>query len=264
MHVTRTHSKAAPVVAIIQARMGSTRLPGKVLMEICGRPILWHVVNRLKAAALIDKIVVATTVEKADDLIEDWCLENGVPFFRGSNDDVLDRYCRAAKKFGARAVVRITADCPLIEPELVDGIIEKFAEGGYDHVGVDNSFPDGLDAEVISLSAIEIANSEATLASEHEHVTPYIWKNAGRFRLASIKSVKDLSHLRWTVDDGKDFLLVSKIYEGLWKKYEVFHMRDILKFLEDNPELLNINSGTMRNEGYAKSVKEDRVLSMPA
>lgn len=247
-----------PVVAIIQARMSSTRLPGKVMREVSGKTILGHVVSRLKAATLIDTVAVATTTERSDDIIERWCAENGAPVYRGSLNDVLDRYYQAAVRFSAKTVVRITSDCPLIDPELVDRIVEKFSEGGYDHVSVGPTYPDGLDAEVFSLDALTKAYSDARLASEREHVTPYIWKNPEVFRLSKISCEKDLSKHRWTVDDERDLTLVTKIYEGLGT--ELFHMSDVLKFLEKNPGLTEINSMTMRNDGYAKSLKQDRVV----
>lgn len=250
-----------PVVAIVQARMGSTRLPGKVLKEICGKTVLWHVVNRLRAARNIDSVLIATTTEASDDPVVSWCRENRVAHFRGSLDDVLDRYYRAAGFCGARTIVRITADCPLIEPTLVDRVIEKFAADGCDHAGVASSFPDGLDAEVFSFEALKKAHAEARLASEREHVTPYIWKNPQTFRLGAVHSETDLSKMRWTVDDEKDFRFVTKVFEGLGAG-RVFHMDDVLEFLRKNPELLEINSQTMRNEGYAKSLKEDKVVGI--
>lgn len=248
-----------PVVAIIQARMSSTRLPSKVMKMVSGKTILGHVISRLGSARLIDTVTVATTTDRSDDVIAKWCGENNIPFHRGSLNDVLSRYYEAAKKFGAKTVVRITSDCPLIDPELVDRITEKFSEGGYDHVSVGPTYPDGLDAEVLSFSSLEKAHREARLSSEREHVTPYIWKNPGTFRLGNIQCEKDLSRMRWTVDDERDLLLVTKIYEGLGTK-KLFHMKEVLEFLEKNPELLEINSSTKRNEGYAKSIKEDRVV----
>lgn len=248
-----------PVVAVIQARMSSTRLPGKVMKEVSGKTILGHVVSRVKASRLIDTVAVATTTERTDDLIAEWCAENKVPAYRGSLNDVLDRYFQAAKKFGAKTVVRVTSDCPLIDPALVDRVIEKFSEGGYDHVSVGPTYPDGLDAEVFSFASLEKAHNEARLASELEHVTPYIWKNPGVFRLASIACGIDLSRMRWTVDDERDLLFVTKIYEGLGSE-KLFHMEEVLEYLERNPKLLEINSATARNEGYARSLKEDKII----
>lgn len=249
-----------PVVAIVQARMSSTRLPGKVMKGIAGRPMLWHVVNRLKASRLIDEIVVATTTGREDDIIEEWCKLNGTPVSRGSLDDVLDRYYHAALDFGAKTIVRITSDCPLIEPALVDRAIQRFNKGGFSHVSVDSSYPDGLDAEVFSFEALEKAHREAVLASEREHVTPYIWKNTHLFSLGKIKSDVDLSAMRWTVDDKLDLKFVTEIYEGIDAGERVFRMEEVLRFLRGRPELLKINSATTRNEGYAKSLRQDRVV----
>lgn len=251
----------SPVIVIIQARMGSTRLPGKVMKEICGKPILWHVINRVSAAKLVDKVVVATTEDPSDDVIEKWCDANHVDSFRGSSLDVLDRYYNAAKTFYAKTVVRVTSDCPLIDPMLIDKIIERFSEGCYDHVSVDSSYPDGLDAEVFPMDVLKKAHNEARLSSEREHVTPYIWKNPRKFRLSKLRSDIDLSHLRWTVDDAKDFRLVTEIYEALDIEGRLFYTDDILRLLEERPELSSINSDTMRNEGYAKSLREDKVVN---
>ncbi|OGP15030.1 MAG: hypothetical protein A2052_04980 [Deltaproteobacteria bacterium GWA2_54_12] len=256
----RLRNELRPVVAIVQARMSSTRLPGKVMKGIAGRPMLWHVVNRLKASSLIDEIVVATTTGHEDDIIEEWCKLNGTGFSRGSLDDVLDRYYQAAKSFRARTVVRVTSDCPLIDPALVDRAIEKFGEGGFDHVSIDSSYPDGLDAEVFSFEALKKAHAEAALASEREHVTPYIWKNPQVFSLCKIKSATDLSGMRWTVDDERDLKLVTEIYEGIGAGERVFHMDEVLGFLRRKPEVLKINAATTRNEGYAKSLRQDRIV----
>jgi len=256
----RVRQELRPVVAIVQARMSSTRLPGKVMKGIAGRPMLWHVVNRLKAAKLVDEIVVATTTGREDDLIEEWCKLNGTPVSRGSLDDVLDRYYRAASSFEAKTIVRITSDCPLIEPVLVDRAIQKFNKGGFSHVSVDSSYPDGLDAEVFSFEALEKAWTEAELTSEREHVTPYIWKNPHLFSLGKIKSDIDLSAMRWTVDDEKDMRFVTEIFEGVGAGERVFHMDEVLRFLRRSPEVLKINSETARNEGYAKSLRNDRIV----
>jgi len=251
-------TKMKPVIAIVQARMGSTRLPGKVMKGIAGRPMLWHVVNRLKAAKSIDDIIIATTDQPADDLIAEWCALNGTGCYRGSSDDVLDRYFYAARGAKANTIVRITSDCPLLDPALVDRAVLKFAEGGFDYVSIDPSFPDGLDVEVFSFASLEKAYMQAGLSSEREHVTPYIWKNHQRFRVCKIMSAEDLSHMRWTVDDERDLRLVTAIYEGIGAGERVFHMEEILRFLEKNPGLLEINAETTRNEGYARSIKEDK------
>lgn len=250
-----------PVVAIVQARMSSTRLPGKVLADVAGRPVLWHVLNRLKRVENLDGIVVATSTDGSDDAIERWCNGAGVPCFRGSLDDVLKRYAEAARSFGASTVVRITADCPLLEPRLVDRIIETFLRGGYDHYSVGGTFPDGCDAEVFSVEALSRAEREARLPSEREHVTPYIWKNTDKFRTGSIDSSIDLSDMRWTVDDPRDLEFVRAVYGAMGPSDGLFTMGEVVRLLERRPEIAGMNAGTMRNEGYAKSLREDSFVS---
>ena len=251
------------VVAIVQARMGSSRLPGKVLKGILGKPILWHLINRLKRSKTIDKIVIATTVKEKDKPILKLADEMGIDSFAGSEEDVLDRYYQAAKKYNANTIVRITADCPLIDPELVDSIIGYYLENKdkLDYVNNGPSYPDGiLETEVFSFTALEKAWREARLASEREHVTAYIWKNPELFRIDTVEYERDLSHMRLCVDDEKDFQLVSEVFKNLYKEGELFHLKDILNFLSENPELLELNKRTIRNEGYLKSLAEDRIV----
>ncbi len=247
------------IAAIIQARMGSSRLPGKVMKEILGKPVLWHLINRLRCSQLIDKIVIATTDEAEDEPILGLAQEMGIDSFAGSEEDVLDRYYQVAKKYGAEVVVRITADCPLIDPEITDRIIKHYLDNrdklDYAHTGL--SFPDGLDTEIFSFNALETAWHEATLASEREHVTPYI-KKSGKFRIDTVQCEEDLSHMRWVVDEEKDFQLVTEILKALYKEGKIFHMKDILDFLSKRPELLELNKNTVRNEGYLKSLAEDK------
>lgn len=247
-------------VAIIQARVGSTRLPGKVLKEICGKPMLWYVIERVKRAKLINEIVVATTTNAEDDEIVKIAEQCRVKTFRGSEDDVLDRYYRAAKEFKADVVVRITADCPLIDPEIVDKTVEFFLKGDFDYVSntVRPTFPDGLDVEVFSFDALKKAWENATKLSEREHVTPYIRKHPEKFKIGSFEAEHDLSHLRWTVDREEDLRFVREVYERIGK--EIFHMQDVLELLREHPELAEINRGIKRNEGYEKSLREDREI----
>lgn len=251
------------IVAIIQARMGSTRLPGKVMREIMGKPLLWHLVNRLKESRLIDKIVIATTDKAKDKPILKLAQELDIDSFTGSEDDVLDRYYQAAKEYNAEVVVRITADCPLIDPELVDKVVAYYLENkdtlDFAHSGV--SYPHGVvETEVFSFAALEKAWKEARLVSEREHVTPYIWKNTEMFRTATLENDEDLSHIRLVVDDEKDFQLVAEIFHKLYKESEIFHLRDILDFLNKRPELLELNKRMVRNEGYLKSIAKDRLV----
>ncbi len=250
-----------PVVAVVQARMSSTRLPGKVMREIAGKPMLWHVINRLQCARSIDKIVVATSTDPSDDVISRWCAEEGVPSYRGALFDVLSRYHGAASEHGARTVVRVTADCPMIDPLIVDRAVEAFlaptAGAPLDYLGLDSSFPDGLDTEVFSFEALERAFGEASLPSEREHVTPYIWKNRERFRVLSLANHEDLSHMRWTVDDERDLEFARRVFMSFACPLRVFYMEEVLDVLSMNNELSRINSSTVRNMGYMRSLAMD-------
>lgn len=244
-------------VALIQARMSSSRLPGKVLEDICGQPMLWRVVDRAKQTRQVDLVAVITSTHAADDSVERLCKENNIPYFRGSLDDVLDRYYQAAIHFQVDNVVRLTADCPLLDPKIIDKVVKTFHQGGFDYVSnsLECTYPDGLDTEIFRFAALERAWKEARLTSEREHVTPYIFKHPELFRLGLVKHEKDLSALRWTVDTPRDLEFVRTIY-NFFKDVE-FGMDDILKLLKAHPEITKINSGQQRNEGFQKSLQED-------
>lgn len=248
------------ILALIQARYNSTRLPGKILKKIAGKPLLEHVIDRLKESVLIHTIAVATTTNEADDRTEELCNSLKIPCFRGSENDVLDRYYQASVVFHEDVVIRITGDCPLIDAQIVDETIARYFHGGYDYVNnfVDRRYPDGLDTEVFSIQALTKAWKEAKLQSEREHVTPYIWKNPSLFRIGSIRNTVDLSHLRWTVDEPKDLIFIRRLYRYFNGKEP--HMMAILGILEEHPELNQINQGIATNEGYIKSLKEDKEI----
>ena len=244
-------------VALIQARMTSSRLPGKVLQNIAGKPMLMRVVERVRQAKSIDLVTVITSTHESDNALARCCIENSVPYFRGSLDDVLDRYYQAAKQSEADVIVRITADCPLLDPEIVDEVVALFNKGNYDYVSntIECTYPDGLDAEVFCFEALENAWKNAVLKSEREHVTAYIYKHPELFRLGVLKCSEDLSSLRWTVDTPPDLEFVRAVYEAVAKDY--FLMDDVLRFIKSNPEVAALNAGQKRNEGYAKSLMED-------
>ena len=247
------------VSAIIQARMSSTRLPGKVLMPLAGKPVIEHVVERLSYCRMVEQTIIATTVESSDDPIAEFCTKNNIACYRGNLDDVLDRYYQSSKKYQANPIVRITADCPAIDPIIVDAVITGFLAGKYDLYGLGGEFPDGLDCSVFSFSAIEKAWKEAKLTSEREHVGPYIENNPQIFRNGSLKLFHGLSHQRWTLDEPDDYTLLSKIFEKLYRPDRPFFTHEILNFLHENPKLLTINQDIVRNEGYLKSLKNDGV-----
>lgn len=250
------------VAAIVQARMGSTRLPGKVMKEIVGKPMLWHVIDRLKKAELIDSVIVATTNKEIDKSILQLAEDSGVAGYAGSEEDVLDRYYQAAKEFSVDTIVRITADCPLIDPKAVDKVIQRYLMGDCDDAAntLKRTYPDGLDVEVFSFVALERAWKEARWASEREHVTPYIRKNPDKFRLANVENKVNLSHLRWSVDRREDLEFVRQVYKHLYQEGQVFYMEDILELLEKYPDLKQVNQEIPINEGYAKSLREDKIV----
>ena len=238
------------VVAIIQARMGSTRLPGKVLMEMAGEPMLLRVVQRTSRAQVVDEVVVATTIVPGDDAIARLCEEGGWCYYRGSEEDVLDRYRGTAKEYAADVVIRITADCPLIEPEIIDEAVRRFqADPRLDYLSntlPPRSYPRGLDAEVFSVPALERAWQEASTIAHREHVTPYIWQQPDRFCLGSLRNNRDLSAMRWTVDTADELDLVRRIYSHFG--HSRFSWREVLRLLEENSSWLEINRHVQQKE----------------
>ena len=232
------------VVAIIQARMSSTRLPDKVLLDLAGEPMLARCLNRTSHAQTLDEVVVATTVQPADEAIVHLCAERGWPCFRGSEEDVLDRYYRAAVTHQADVVVRITSDCPLIEPEIVDRVVQEFLDlqPGVDYacnVLPRRTFPRGLDTEVMRFDVLEQACREDDNPAWREHVTPYIQRNPDLFRIHGVMNEVDYSHMRWTVDTPEDLAFVRRIYEHFG--HDRFSWREVLAVLEEHPEWLKIN-----------------------
>lgn len=230
---------------IVQARMGSTRLPGKVLKPILGRPMFSYQLERLRAAQRVERIVVATTTEPADAAIVDFCSAEQVPCVRGSETDVLSRYALAAAEWNARTVVRVTADCPLIDPELIDEAIRQFAEanGAYHYVSnmLQPTWPYGMAVEVFPREVLEEADREATQPAEREHVTPFIYWRPQRYRLKSLTRQPDLSQHRWTVDTPEDFELIGRILQALYPDNPRFTLQDVLTLLERHPSWSDIN-----------------------
>ena len=241
------------VNAIIQARCGSTRFPNKVFALIDGKPLLCHVVNRLKFATKIDDIIVATTVSEKDDKIEEWCKENNVLCFRGSEENVLNRYYSASEAFPSDYVVRITADDPFKEPKVIDAVITKLIEEGYDHVtnNLPPSFPEGLDCEAFKKSALDRSEKEAETAFEREHVTQYIYHHPEIFKIGNVSNPENLSYLRWTVDKDVDFEMVKAVYAHRNPANKgILLMDEILAILKANPEIEKINSKVERSAMY--------------
>jgi len=230
-------------VAIVQARMGATRLPGKVMMDLAGEPMLVRVVNRVRGACRLDDVVVATTTNRDDDPIVDLCRVRGWPVFRGSAEDVLDRYYQSAVAHDAGAVVRLSSDCPLIDPKVIDAVVGEFQshypDVDYVSNNIQRTFPLGLDVEAISFDALERAWKEDKNPSWREHVTPYIYRHPERFRIRNVANDVDYSHMRWTVDTAEDLAFVRRIYDHFGR--DDFGWRQVIDLLEAHPEWLEIN-----------------------
>ena len=243
------------IVCMIQARLGSTRLPGKVLKPILDRPMLSYMLERVKAVKKIEQLVIATTENETDDPIVQFCRPEKIQCFRGSENDVLDRYYQAARSAQAEIIVRLTADCPLIDPAVVDEIVEAFLAK---YPGIDfasnvkpATFPDGMDTEVFSFAALERAWKETKNPLEREHVTPYFYDVPGRFRTFNVEAEQDFSSYRLTVDYEDDFEVMAKIFESLYRPDQPFGFREAIKFLDENPEILKKNAH-QRNPWYAQ------------
>ncbi|MED1872999.1 glycosyltransferase family protein [Brevibacillus borstelensis] len=231
-------------VAIIQARMGSTRLPGKVLKTLVDKSVLAHVVDRAQAIDGIDEVVVATTTNAEDDAIVEETKRLGAAFYRGSETDVLARYYEAARAYQADVVMRITSDCPLLDPEVSGLVLRNFhAEDTFDYVSntLERSYPRGLDTEVFTFDALTTAFMEAKEYHQREHVTPYLYENSLRFHCKSVRSETDYSRYRWTLDTPEDWELIVRMYEHLYEPDKLFAWKDSLALMERYPELATIN-----------------------
>ena len=246
--------------AVIQARTGSTRLPGKVLRKIYGKTILEHVVRRVQAAKEIDTIIIATTVEKLDLQIVKWCASNHISVYCGSINDVIDRYYQTARLFTISNVIRITSDCPLIDSKLIEQMIDFHKQRKTDYATniLEETFPDGEDVEICTFAALEKTWREAKLVSEREHVMPYLRNHPELFTLANLKNSTNLSHLRWTLDVPQDFTFIKKVYKKLYPKNPLFGMNAIINLLQKEPRLSKINSSITRNAGYINSLHHDK------
>lgn len=248
---------------IIQARTGSHRLPRKVLASIERKPMIWHVVNRLKKVNGVDQIILATTRKKEDEKLIQIANDCDVRIFQGKANDVLDRYYNCAIKFNADPIIRITADCPLIDYDIINKMLKIFELNKFDYVcnNFPPTFPDGLDVEIFSFKSLKKSFEKAKLRSEREHVTPFIRKNENNFKVHNYKNKKDLSKYRFTVDEKEDLKFIRKIFTKFQPQTNII-LKDILKILDENPELLKINNKIIRNEGYLKSLKKDIKLKI--
>lgn len=255
------------ILLVVQARMGSTRLPGKVMLEACGKSMLELMLERLGRVQRPVSIVTAVTTDPDDNPIASVCRRFGIDVFRGHPTDLLDRHYRAGLAFGAQAVVKIPSDCPLIDPSIVESVLDRFAAGDCDYASNLHpaSYPDGNDVEIMSIEALEAAWREAELSMEREHTTPFIWERPERFRLANVIWDSDrgsawprnyaLSH-RWTLDYPEDYAFIRRIYEELYPLNPAFSIDDILALLKAKPELASINNAFLGVNWYRHHLHE--------
>lgn len=247
------------ILAIVQARVSSSRLPGKVLKTILDKPMIIHQMERIQCSKMIDKIVLATSNESSDDVLADICFKYHIDVFRGSLNNVLERFYQCTKKYKADQVVRITGDCPLIDWRIIDDVIRLHLNDDNDYTSntLKLSYPDGLDVEVLTKDTLIRIYKQASLFSEKEHVTPYVYNNKDLFKIGCLENKIDLSRYRWTVDEKEDFEVVKYIYESLYKKNIDFSMEDILNLYKEDNFILKKNKDFLRNEGYKKSLDND-------
>jgi spore coat polysaccharide biosynthesis protein SpsF len=248
--------------AIVQARMNSTRLPGKVLLNINGRPMLSYLIERVASARCVDQIVVATSTESHDDMISAFCERERILCYQGSLDDVLDRYYQAARELGCDVVVRLTADCPLIDPIVIDTVVGVFKSGQFDFVANTvppvGTYPDGMDVEVFSFEALERAWKEASKPSDREHVTFYFWKNPELFSTTRHDLDVDLGEYRLTVDYPEDLEVIRSLFRDLYPQDPLFTMKEIIAYLRAHPEIMARNAHIAPNQGWQSAFEKDK------
>jgi spore coat polysaccharide biosynthesis protein SpsF (cytidylyltransferase family) len=248
------------IVIIVQARLGSTRFPKKVLKLIQKKSMIWHVINRLKQVSDIDNIILATTTKKEDTVLINIAKNNDVDYFQGKTSNVLNRFYECTKKFDADVVIRITADCPLIDPKLIQQMLNFYVNNNFDYVSntIKPTYPDGLDVEIFSFQVLKKTFESAKLQSELEHVTPYIKKNPKKFKLFNFENTRDYSNIRLTVDEPDDLKFIRQIYKKLESETSSFNK--IIKIISSEPKLLKINQHIPRDSGYLKSLKNDEKI----
>ena len=249
-------------VGIIQARTGSSRLPGKIMMKTEGKTMLEHMIERVSKSKKLDKIVIATTTKENDDVIVSLAKQLKIDYFRGSEDDVLDRYYKASKQFDADVVVRLCSDSPLLDGKIIDDVVEEYLSSDYDFVGnlspSPRTFPDGLGVEVFSSELLADAHENAKKPSEREHVTFYMWMQPQKFKIHRVDYKNDSSKYRFNLDYVEDYNFLTKIFENFYQKDKNFNLDEVIQWLEENPEIFKINNMIQPNQGWEKSFKEDK------
>lgn len=251
------------VVAILQTRMSSTRLPGKALLDLDGRSVLSRMVERVKRASSLNRVVVATTVDPSDDPVEAACLAEKIDVFRGSLPDVLDRYYQAAVKYHADVVVRLTGDCPLIDPVLIDDVVAALTEQGADFAcnrlppPFSRTYPIGLDVEACTFAALERAWKEATEKKDREHVLPYLYEKEGRFKVLQLDYKEDLGAMRWTLDTPEDYVLLQEVIKRLDGRND-YTWLEVLQLFRKDPSLASINSSVKHKTMFDVETRKEK------
>ncbi len=245
------------IIAVIQARMGSTRLPGKVLLPLLGRPMQDVKIERVQRDKLVDAVVIATSGHPSDQPIHAFAQENDILHVRGAVDDVLDRYYQAGKRLEAEHIVRLTGDCPLSDPNIIDAVIRAHVKEGNDYTSNTQppTFPDGYDVEVMTFKALQEAWMNANRQSEREHVTSYFRRDLPHVQQGNVTHMRDLSHLRLTVDEAADYEVIKAVYQGLIA--ETFSVDDVAAFLENHPDIRAQNKHLERNSSFKESLKKE-------
>lgn len=248
------------IIGVIQVRMGSTRLKEKALKKILGKPLLWHIYQRVSAAASLDRVVIATVDGEKNQPIIEFAKKYGIDYYAGSEVDLVDRYLKTARKFEASALVRITGDCPLADPAIINEVVKVYADhpGTYSYIcnTVPPSYPDGLDVDIFPRATLERLDREVQDLFWREWFTSYIRERPEEYKFANIKSAVDYSNLRWTVDYAEDLDFIKEVFGRLYPKKNIFLMQDILELLKSNPELAKINERYVRDAAYGTAKKE--------
>lgn len=235
--------------AIVQARTGSIRFPDKIFSLLAGKPLIFHVFNRLKNSKILDEIILATTVNSKDDKLIEWAVNNGIKYYRGSENDVLGRFYEAAKFYKLDIILRITADDPFKDSGLIDLALQTFLNSNYNLISNNNppTFPEGIDIEIFDFETLKYTHFHSVDPFEREHVTQFMYRNPEKIRFKNIQNSYNNSHLRWTIDTHVDYQMATKIYDALYRDNQLFSYQDILIFLEKFPEISLINSNEKRS-----------------
>jgi len=251
------------IVGIIQARVSSSRLPNKVMLEVLDKPLLEHMIERVSQSKKLDKIIVATTTNHDDDVIEKICEKMNIQCFRGSEDDVLLRYKNAAEFVQATIIVRLCGDSPLLDSDTIDNVIESYLDGNYDFVNnlypYPRTFPDGISVEVFSSEILYETEKNAKKPSEREHVTFYMWMQPEKFKIHRVDLKDDFSKFRFNLDYKEDYYFIEKVFQKFLPENRFFNMKDIVSWLDKNPEIFNINSHIKPLQGWLKSFEKDKM-----